>query len=148
MVDGGTFRPASGICGTGLVGGCGGTVLGFGEMVVMVNALKQLELRRVMVTGNVGWIGGIFEKYLSNLLLCFILMGSFLFWEYLFLDLVVVVVTGNFGALTGSGIVVIGRGVLCVVVRVMCSGVAVCVGCDIVCGVVGGSGVCETQTSS
>ena len=81
MVDGGIFRPASGICGTGLLGGCGGTILGFGEMVVMVNALQQLELRCVMVTGNVGWIGGIFEKYLSNLLLCFILMESFLFWE-------------------------------------------------------------------
>ena len=41
MVDGGIFRPASGICGTGLVGGCGVTILGFGEMVVMVNALQQ-----------------------------------------------------------------------------------------------------------
>ena len=81
MVDGGIFRPVSGICGTVLVGGCGGTILGFGEMVVMVNALQQLELRCVMVTGNVGWIGGIFEKYLSNLLLCFLLMESFLFWE-------------------------------------------------------------------
>ena len=81
LVDGGIFRPASGICGTGLVGGCGVTILGFGDMVVMVNALQQSELCFVMVTGNVGWIGGIFEKYLSNLLLCFILMESFLFWE-------------------------------------------------------------------
>ena len=71
VVDGGIFRTASGICGTGLVGGCGVTILGFGEMVVMVNALQQLELFFVMVTGNVGWIGGIFEKYL---------MESFLFW--------------------------------------------------------------------
>ena len=48
------------MCGTGLVGGCDGTILGFGEMVVMVNALQQLELRCVMVTGNVGRIGVIF----------------------------------------------------------------------------------------